>query len=265
MSSVFVSEIFCLFSFIMAKQSEQEDDGLESVLNDDEDEFQEAALFVQNHLPLFSRDDLLYLYARFKQVTVGDVNTSRPGYFSFEAKTKWDAWNTCKSMSKSQASKEYVKKVTEIKEKNQIENQKSNKTGPSVSRLLVENDSTQGNNGTKSIYEYCQDGDEKAVEQMLKNHFDVNQADDMQLTLLHWAADRGHEHLIRLLVKYGAKLNVQDEDGQTPLFYAAHSSNLPCIKLLLELGADPSIPDNEGALPSSIAQTDEERAVWLEH
>lgn len=95
----------------MAKQSEQEDDGLESVLNDDEDEFQEAALFVQNHLPLFSRDDLLYLYARFKQVsdenkfefvcffyfnekkneqvTVGDVNTSRPGYFSFEAKTKW--------------------------------------------------------------------------------------------------------------------------------------------------------------------------------
>ena len=40
-----------------------------------------------------------------------------------------------------------------------------------------------------------------------------------QLTLLHWAADRGHEHLIRLLVKYGAKLNVQDEDGQTPLFY----------------------------------------------
>ena len=40
-----------------------------------------------------------------------------------------------------------------------------------------------------------------------------------QLTLLHWAADRGHEGMIRLLVKYGAKLNVQDEDGQTPLFY----------------------------------------------
>jgi hypothetical protein len=45
-----------------------DDDGLESVLGDD-DEFQEAALFVQNNLSLFSRDDLLYLYARFKQVT----------------------------------------------------------------------------------------------------------------------------------------------------------------------------------------------------
>ena len=44
-----------------------DDDGLESVLGDD-DEFQEAALFVQNNLSLFSRDDLLYLYARFKQV-----------------------------------------------------------------------------------------------------------------------------------------------------------------------------------------------------
>lgn len=88
-----------------------DDDGLESVLGDD-DEFQEAALFVQNNLPLFSRDDLLYLYARFKQVdfvshdlhhyeiifslllkvTVGDVNIPRPGYFSFEAKTKWSVF-----------------------------------------------------------------------------------------------------------------------------------------------------------------------------
>jgi acyl-CoA-binding protein len=85
-----------------------DDDGLESVLGDGDDEFQEAALFVQNNLTLFSRDDLLYLYARFKQVssilddefysftccpcvkvTVGDINIARPGYFSFEAKTKW--------------------------------------------------------------------------------------------------------------------------------------------------------------------------------
>lgn len=46
---------------------------------------------------------------------------------------------------------------------------------------------------------------------------------------------------------------------------AAHSSNIPCIKLLLELGADPSIPDNDGELPSSVAQTNEERAAWSGH
>ena len=48
---------------------DDDDDGLESVLGDD-DEFQEAALFVQNNISLFSRDDLLYLYARYKQVEI---------------------------------------------------------------------------------------------------------------------------------------------------------------------------------------------------
>lgn len=48
-----------------------DDDGLESVLGEDDD-FQEAALFVQNNLSLFSRDDLLYLYSRFKQVDLID-------------------------------------------------------------------------------------------------------------------------------------------------------------------------------------------------
>ncbi|CAF2956791.1 unnamed protein product [Rotaria sp. Silwood2] len=245
----------------ISANNNDDDDGLESVLGDD-DEFQEAALFVQNNLSLFSRDDLLYLYARFKQVTVGDVNIPRPGYFSFEAKTKWDAWNSLKSISKSQASKEYIQRVADIKQKNNIENQKSTKTGPSVSRLLVQNDEKMPNDDEKTIYDFCQDGNEERVEQMLKRNFDVNKPDDMQLTLLHWAADRGNESMIRLLVKYGAELNVRDEDGQTPLFYAADSSNIPCMKLLLELGADPSIPNNDDELPSSRSQTDEERAVW---
>lgn len=43
---------------------------------------------------------------------------------------------------------------------------------------------------------------------------------------------------------------------------AAYASHIPTMRLLLELGADPSISDNEGVLPSSIAQTDEEKAVW---
>lgn len=84
--------------------------------------------------------------------------------------------------------------------------------------------------------------------------------------------------MIRLLVKYGANINVQDEDGQTPLLYgrlvnrslichfysiaAAHASHIPTMKLLLQLGADPTIADNDGTLPSSVAQTDEEKEVW---
>ncbi len=34
-----------------------------------------------------------------------------------------DAWNSLKSMSKSQASKEYIERVADIKRKNNVENQ----------------------------------------------------------------------------------------------------------------------------------------------
>jgi hypothetical protein len=37
------------------------------------------------------------------------------------------------------------------------------------------------------------------------------------------------------------------------------------MKLLLEHGADPSIPNHDGELPSSVAQTVEEQAVWKEY
>jgi len=32
------------------------------------------------------------LYALFKQATVGDCNTSRPGIFDQKGRYKWDAW-----------------------------------------------------------------------------------------------------------------------------------------------------------------------------
>ncbi|XP_026232060.1 acyl-CoA-binding protein isoform X3 [Anabas testudineus] len=37
-------------------------------------------------------EDMLQIYALFKQASVGDVNTSRPGIFDFTGKAKWDAW-----------------------------------------------------------------------------------------------------------------------------------------------------------------------------
>jgi diazepam-binding inhibitor (GABA receptor modulator, acyl-CoA-binding protein) len=47
-------------------------------------------------------EEKLELYAFFKQGTTGDINIERPGTFSlsFEAKAKWDAWNSKKGLSK---------------------------------------------------------------------------------------------------------------------------------------------------------------------
>lgn len=41
----------------------------------------------------------LAVYSLFKQATVGDVNTERPGMFDFQGKAKWDAWKAREGMS----------------------------------------------------------------------------------------------------------------------------------------------------------------------
>jgi diazepam-binding inhibitor (GABA receptor modulating acyl-CoA-binding protein) len=53
-------------------------------------------------------DEQLSLYANFKQGTVGDVNTERPGMLDFKGKAKWDAWNKLKGTSKEQAWTNYI-------------------------------------------------------------------------------------------------------------------------------------------------------------
>ena len=37
-------------------------------------------------------DKKLEIYALFKQGSVGDNNTERPGMLDFKGKAKWDAW-----------------------------------------------------------------------------------------------------------------------------------------------------------------------------
>ncbi|VDC06850.1 unnamed protein product [Peniophora sp. CBMAI 1063] len=63
-----------------------------------------------------SQDDQLYFYARYKQATIGDVNTARPGMLDFVGKAKWDAWKKLEGTSKETAQEEYVKKLIEVLE-----------------------------------------------------------------------------------------------------------------------------------------------------
>lgn len=64
-----------------------------------------------------SNDDKLSLYALFKQSTVGDVNTARPGIFDPKGRAKWDAWEKKKGLSQEEAMKEYIKLVADLKAK----------------------------------------------------------------------------------------------------------------------------------------------------
>lgn len=56
-------------------------------------------------------DQLLEIYALYKQATVGDCNTPRPGMLDFKGKAKWDAWDHKKGTSSEQAKQDYVNNV----------------------------------------------------------------------------------------------------------------------------------------------------------
>ncbi|XP_058889870.1 acyl-CoA-binding protein-like isoform X2 [Acipenser ruthenus] len=80
-------------------------------------DFDKAAEEVKNLKSQPSDQEMLEIYSLFKQATVGDVNTARPGMLDFKGKAKWDAWDARKGMGKEDAMKAYIAKVEELKEK----------------------------------------------------------------------------------------------------------------------------------------------------
>ena len=61
-----------------------------------------------------SNEEKLEFYALFKQGTVGDINTDRPGMFDPKGRAKWDAWDGKKGMSQDDAKSAYVELVKEL-------------------------------------------------------------------------------------------------------------------------------------------------------
>jgi len=67
--------------------------------------------------PQTTQEEMLQLYALFKQANVGDVNVPRPGMLDFKGKAKWDAWDKQKGKSAEDAMTEYVALVAELRAK----------------------------------------------------------------------------------------------------------------------------------------------------
>ncbi|XP_067932625.1 acyl-CoA-binding protein-like [Watersipora subatra] len=79
------------------------------------EEFLKAAEDVKNLNAKPTDAELLELYSLYKQATVGDCNTARPGMLDFSGKAKWDAWDGKKGMTKEDAQAKYVTKAEELK------------------------------------------------------------------------------------------------------------------------------------------------------
>merc|ERR1712105_325815 len=58
-----------------------------------------------------SDEELKEVYALYKQSTVGDINTQRPGMLDFKGKAKWNAWQSKKGMTQDDAKQAYITKA----------------------------------------------------------------------------------------------------------------------------------------------------------
>ena len=82
-----------------------------------QNEFEKA---VQQSKELTQRptnEELLNLYALYKQATEGDVTGDRPGGFNFKAIAKYDAWAALRGKVREDAMKDYISLMNQLYER----------------------------------------------------------------------------------------------------------------------------------------------------
>ena len=77
-------------------------------------EFEQAAIDVKTLTSRPSNEDMLALYANFKQASSGDVAGKRPGMLDMVGRAKYDAWAALKGVSSDDAKQTYVDTVNRL-------------------------------------------------------------------------------------------------------------------------------------------------------
>ncbi|KAI9777778.1 MAG: hypothetical protein M1839_008573 [Geoglossum umbratile] len=86
----------------------------------------------------------------------------------------------------------------------------------------------------------AENGHEAVVKLLLEKGADLESKGEYGRTPLSWAAENGHEAVVKLLLEKGADLESKGEYGRTPLSWAASNGHEAVVKLLLEKGAGKS-------------------------
>src|SRR5271170_3505133 len=82
-------------------------------------------------------------------------------------------------------------------------------------------------------------GVHEAANTLIRRGLSLDLKDSYSQTPLSWAAEKGHEAVVKLLLEKGAELETKDKrHGQPPLSWAAEKGHEAVVKLLLEKGAE---------------------------
>ncbi len=77
-------------------------------------DFEQAQKDVKTLTQRPENDDMLLLYACYKQATAGDASGPRPGMFDLVGRAKYDAWAALAGTSQADAQARYVRKVRDL-------------------------------------------------------------------------------------------------------------------------------------------------------
>lgn len=216
--------------------------------------FNKAAEYLKSHHDKLMPDDLLDLYAFYKQGLVGDCNVQKPGIFQMTSRAKWSAWDNLRGMSSDEAMQKYVDKITDCFP------QWQDPGSTSISWVATSRPHFEQDDAGKTLTDFVQDGNLEQVKPFLSRlkATEVNELDEQGMGLIHWCADRGHEELLQVLLGHsGVDVNLKDGDGQTALHYSSSCGHLGCLRILLTAGcADQSIRDNDSNTFLEVAYDD---------
>lgn len=78
--------------------------------------FEQAARDVQLLAVRPDNETLLRLYALYKQASVGDLASPKPGFFDIVGSAKHQAWDRLRGLSRDDAMRQYVALVEQLRD-----------------------------------------------------------------------------------------------------------------------------------------------------
>jgi len=106
--------------------------------------------------------------------------------------------------------------------------------------------------GSTPLHHAAAFGTLAAMKFLIANGADVNAANDLESTPLHWAVQEPEK--MKVLLDAGADINARTENGRTAVSLAAAANfDLEPLKFLLSKGADPKLAAQNGFRPLLVA------------
>ena len=216
----------------------------------------------------------LSLYGCYKQATIGNCNTKRPGIFDQIGRAKWDAWEKLRGVSPVSAKRMYIETCLKVDSSRvsrllsgELEEGEQSVTRaglPFIDRVsslagnLREEDMKQG---YTTIHDFCKIGDLSSLQLQLTDA-NKNSIDDLGMAPLHWACDRGNIHIVEYLLERQVDINLYSIEQQTPLHIASGCGHTDLVVLLLSKGANRELRDEDLLTPKQIAYDKETESCF---